>query len=92
MLNPPLHLLLLVLLLIPLASCTDANYYWREYTGKIPPDAVVGGADINGENVYIGQAYVKNSGLIPAQINAGVKEVYAPIKGAQKVDRHIKVS
>ncbi|KAJ3636612.1 hypothetical protein MTP99_000141 [Tenebrio molitor] len=87
--NPPLHLLLL--LLIPLASCTDANYYWREYTGKIPADAVVGGADINGENVYIGQAYVKNSGLIPAQINAGVKEVYAPIKGAQKVDRHIKI-
>jgi hypothetical protein len=88
--NPPLHLLLL--LLIPLASCTDANYYWREYTENIPPDALVGGADINGENVYMGQAYVKNSGLIPVQIKAGVKEVYAPMKGAQKVDRYIKVS
>jgi hypothetical protein len=87
--NSPLHLLLF--LLIPLASCTDANYYWREYAGNIPPDALVGGADINGENVYMGQAYVKNSGLIPVQIKAGVKEVYAPMKGAQKVDRYIKI-
>jgi hypothetical protein len=90
--NPSLHLFLL--LLVPLTSCQDstADYYWREYTGVIPRDAIAGGANINGEQIYIGQAYVKNSGFIPAQINAGVKEVYVPISGVQKIDERIKVS
>jgi hypothetical protein len=90
--NPSLHLFLL--LLVPLTSCQDntADYYWREYTGIIPRDAIAGGANINGEQIYIGQAYVKNSGFIPAQINGGVKEVYVPISGVQKIDERIKVS
>jgi hypothetical protein len=90
--NPSLHLFLL--LLVPLSFCQDStvDYYWREYTGIIPRDAVAGGANINREQVYIGQAYVKNHGLITAQINAGVKEVWVPIDGVQKIDQHIKVS
>jgi hypothetical protein len=77
---------LFLLLLVPLTFCQDntADYYWREYTGVIPRDAVAGGANINGEQVYIAQAYVKNHGLIPGQINAGVKEVWVPIDGVQK--------
>ncbi|KAJ3636598.1 hypothetical protein MTP99_000129 [Tenebrio molitor] len=88
---PSLHLFLL--LLVPLTFCQDntADYYWREYTGVIPRDAVKGGANINGEQVYIAQAYVKNHGLIPGQINAGVKEVWVPIDGVQKIDQHIKI-
>jgi hypothetical protein len=90
--NPSLHLFLL--LLVPLSFCQDStvDYYWREYTGIIPRDAVAGGPNINSKQVYIGQAYVKNSGFIPAQINAGVKEVYVPISGVQKIDERIKVS
>jgi hypothetical protein len=91
--NPSLHLFLL--LLVPLTSCLDINshyYYWREYTGIIPRDAVAGGANINNKQVYIGQAYVRNHGLIPGQINDGVKEIWVPINGVQKIDRYIKVS
>jgi hypothetical protein len=90
--NPSLHLFLLFL--VPLTSCQDnaAHYYWREYTGIIPRDAVAGGANINSKQVYIGQAYVRNHGLIPGQINAGVKEMWVPISGVQKIDRYIKVS
>jgi hypothetical protein len=89
-----LSLNLFLLLLVPLISCQDTapDYYWRDYNGIIPRDAVKGGANINGEHVYIGQVYVKNAGLIPAQINAGVQEVSVPTNGVQKLAERIKVS
>jgi hypothetical protein len=73
-------------------SCIQQNYYWREYTGSIPKDAIPAGKDINGQNIYVGQAYVKNEGLIVAPIYQGEKEVTAAIKGVKKIERYIKVS
>jgi hypothetical protein len=31
--------------------------------------------DANGKNIYIGQAYVKNEGIVAAQITPGVRQV-----------------
>ncbi|XP_044262490.1 uncharacterized protein LOC123009958 [Tribolium madens] len=69
--------------------CLQKDYYWRQYTGEVPKDAVVGGQDINHKDIYIGQAYVKNEGLIVAQIFPDRKEVYAPIKGIKKIEGNI---
>ena len=68
------------------------NYYWREYGGKIPADAIPGGRDINGDNVYIGQAYMQNRGLFIGQIKPGSTEVFITNHGVTKVDKYIKVS
>ena len=68
------------------------DYYWREYTGTIPDDALVGGQDINKKDVYIGQAYVHGDGLIVSEIFPGVREVHAPINGVKTVKSYIKVS
>ncbi|XP_044263432.1 uncharacterized protein LOC123010533 [Tribolium madens] len=69
--------------------CLQEDYYWRQYTGEVPKDAVVGGQDINHKDVYIGQAYVKNEGLFVVQIFADRKEIYAPIKGMKKIEGNI---
>ncbi|XP_068917934.1 uncharacterized protein [Tenebrio molitor] len=72
-------------------SLRDLDYYWREYTGEVPEDAILGGRDINGNNIYIGQAYVKNEGLVVVQITPGVRQVLAPMKGIKKIDKYIKI-
>jgi hypothetical protein len=71
---------------------TDLGYGWREYTGEVPEDAIVGGKDSNGTGIYIGQAYVRNMGLVVVQITPGVREVFAPIHGVEKIDKYIKVT
>ncbi|KAJ3645424.1 hypothetical protein Zmor_023083 [Zophobas morio] len=67
------------------------NYYWREYNGQIPADAIIGGQDINGDNVYIGQAYVSKWGLFTGQIKPGLTEVFITNHGITKVDKYIKI-
>jgi hypothetical protein len=71
---------------------TDLDYYWREYTGEIPKDAIVGGRDANGRSIYIGQAYVKNEGIVAVQITPGVRRVFAPMKGVKQINRYVKVA
>ena len=66
-------------------------YYWREYTGVVPPDAVPGGRDANGQITYIGQAYSEGYGLMIAQIYPGVKEVDVPSYGAKRILTDVKV-
>ncbi|RZC34221.1 CKS, FR47, and/or Acetyltransf 1 domain containing protein [Asbolus verrucosus] len=70
----------------------NQGYYWRDYTGSIPADAVVGGKDINSRDIYIGQAYDRSMGLIAVQINPGEKEVAIPLNGVvRKVHNHVKI-
>jgi hypothetical protein len=71
---------------------TDLGYYWREYTGEVPEDAIVGGKDSNGKNIYIGQAYIRNEGLLVVQITPGVRQVFAPSHGVKKTDKYVKVT
>ncbi|KAJ3636629.1 hypothetical protein MTP99_000153 [Tenebrio molitor] len=70
---------------------TDLGYYWREYTGEVPEDAIVGGKDSNGKNIYIGQAYIRNEGLLVVQITPGVRQVFAPSHGVKKTDKYVKI-
>lgn len=70
----------------------ENHYYWREYTGKIPTDAVPGGSDINSETTYIGLGFVKNRGIIPGVIYPNQKFISVPSYGVQKVDCYIQVS
>ncbi|XP_018562464.1 uncharacterized protein LOC108904403 [Anoplophora glabripennis] len=47
------------------------GYYWRDYTGMIPEDAVEGGHDKNNIPTYIGQVYVHNFGISTVTIYPG---------------------
>lgn len=73
------------------SSIKILDYFWRQYTGVIPVDAVRGGSDINGQDTYIGQAYVQNRGIIVVQIHSGINEVLVPISGVVKTNKYIKV-
>jgi hypothetical protein len=67
------------------------DYYWRDYTGEIPDDAVPGGYDRNLEPTYIGQLFVINHGLLPARIYKGQKSVTASRYGIHTSCECIKV-
>ena len=73
-------------------TCGYRYFYWREYTGTIPSDAIVAGRDISGKDLYIGQAYVKNGGWQVVPIYQGIKEAIAVLNGPKKTDKYIKVS
>lgn len=66
------------------------DYYWRQYLGEIPPDAIVGGHDVNGKETYIGQAYIYHAklssrvALIPVEIIPGIPSVNIPIFGVKE--------
>ncbi|KAJ3645977.1 hypothetical protein Zmor_023592 [Zophobas morio] len=47
-------------------NCVD--YYWRDYYGVIPNDAVPAGKDHNGDTLYIGLIYVRGFELLPGTI------------------------
>ncbi|RZC33547.1 DUF3421 domain containing protein, partial [Asbolus verrucosus] len=61
-------------------------YYWRDYNGKIPEDALPGGKDANGKNVYIGQIYVHDFGLFIGTIFQGKPEIEFSCYGIRKTD------
>lgn len=73
------------------------GYYWREYTGELPSDAVPGGSDKYGKTTYIGQAlhiFPPNGKLIPGKIDADEKQMYYAWgdPGQHVVTKNIKVS
>ncbi|KAF2896632.1 hypothetical protein ILUMI_09543, partial [Ignelater luminosus] len=51
------------------------EYYWRDYVGIIPEDAVEGGTDESGAPTYVGQTYIREYGLLPAIIFRGCRTV-----------------
>lgn len=68
------------------------DYYWRDYTGEIPSDAVKGGRDVNNVTTYIGHVFVKNLGIIPVSIYPGQQSVIANINGLHHLSNYISVS
>jgi len=60
------------------AEATECNqapgYYWRDYTGEIPDDALSGGTNSKGHTTYIGQTLHLNL-IIPAKIDPDDKQV-----------------
>lgn len=76
-----------------------SDYYWRQYLGEIPPDAIPGGRDESGRTTYIGQAYIvheslrSRSAIVPVEIYAGRKSVDIPLFGVrQNTTTDIKVT
>lgn len=68
------------------------GYYWKEYLGNIPTDAIIGGTDVSGRNIYIAQAYVSCRGSIPAMIYQGDKEIHVATHGGTvTTGKNIKV-
>ncbi|RZC34219.1 hypothetical protein BDFB_003908, partial [Asbolus verrucosus] len=81
-----------LMLTVMQASAFQKEYYWRDYTGSIPRDAIIGGQTAKGDNVYIGQVYDTNAGLIVVQINPGVQHVFLPLYDIVKnSSEHIKI-
>lgn len=68
----------------------SVNYYWKNFNGDIPSDAVSGG-----EQIYIGLGLGNNNldyGLIPTTIRKGDIEVRIPLDNEAKVSHVPKVS
>lgn len=47
-----------------------SDYYWRDYTGNIPNDALPGGRDAEGRLTYIAQVLYEKL-LVPGEIRDG---------------------
>ncbi|XP_074025680.1 uncharacterized protein [Leptinotarsa decemlineata] len=80
--------ILILLQLLGIQSYSVSDYYWRDYDGKIPPDAIP--AD-NNNNTYIGQVYVHLYGLRVGTIIPGYREVEYSCYGVGKTDTMIKI-
>lgn len=79
-------LLFLQVLLDVSGSDVQHNYYWRDYSGYIPEDAVNGTADL-----YVAQAYYE--GILVGTLYPDRKVVVTERNGQRKVITHpIKVS
>ncbi|KAK5641160.1 hypothetical protein RI129_009707 [Pyrocoelia pectoralis] len=68
----------------------DEDFYWRDYRGSIPKDALVGGSKLN-RPTYIGQVVHSNS-LIPGPIVQEDKGMYFYFEGdAYFVTENVKI-
>ncbi|KAB0794123.1 hypothetical protein PPYR_13743 [Photinus pyralis] len=70
-------------------GATVQYYYWRDYTGIVPNDAIAGGVDSHGRTTYVAQISVPaiqdptrlRVEAIPAVLQAEKMSVYAPYNG-----------
>ncbi|XP_074035041.1 uncharacterized protein [Leptinotarsa decemlineata] len=79
---------LLVLHWICVETCGD--YYWRDYDGRIPVDAIPAGNNTDGLS-YIGQAYVHHYGLLLGTIIPPAMEMKIPCYGVVVTNIIIKI-
>lgn len=63
-------------------SCFVVGYYWRDFTGEIPSDALPGGTDISGKPIFIGQIF-NLIFLIPAKIYVNDSKAYYEYGGLE---------
>ncbi|KAB0794040.1 hypothetical protein PPYR_13660 [Photinus pyralis] len=82
--------LILILQVYDSTSFIYEEYYWQDYEGKIPDEALVGGKDATGMPIYIGQAYYFSK-LLPAKIYKGDNNAYVAWGSEIKVSEHIKI-
>ncbi|KAJ3617375.1 hypothetical protein MTP99_007106 [Tenebrio molitor] len=77
--------------LAEITSCFP-DYYWRDFKGKIPEDAVEGGLSPSGRPFYVAQAYFPKTGLLPANVFPGKSEALSSGLGKEmKTNAHVKV-
>jgi len=59
------------------------GYYWRDYAGKVPKDALPGGVDYNGDPIYMGQIF-HNGKITPVKIYSNDNKAYHSGTGTGK--------
>ncbi|KAJ3645969.1 hypothetical protein Zmor_023585 [Zophobas morio] len=70
----------------------EIDYYWRDFRGKIPPDAIEGGMTASGTPFYVAQVYIKKYGLLPATVFRNKPEAVANAHGKKlETTENIKV-
>ncbi|XP_063915498.1 uncharacterized protein LOC135131617 [Zophobas morio] len=67
------------------------DYYWRDYEGEIPDDALPAGSDRNHKATYVGQVYIAEHGLLPTRIYEGKQSVTASKNGIHTSDVFVKI-
>lgn len=67
------------------------DYYWRDFTGEIPDDAVHGGYDRNNKTIYVVQVYIPSQGILPTGLYTGEKSVTTARQGVFTTEKFIKV-
>ena len=73
-------------------TSTISDHYWRDYTGRIPDDAILAGNDKEGLPIYVGQALFKQIGLLPATISPKSKSIQVTAWGEVFTsDKNIKI-
>ncbi|KAF2894445.1 hypothetical protein ILUMI_11734 [Ignelater luminosus] len=65
----------ILLILKKTDSLNIEGYYWREYAGKVPSDALAGGIDYNGNPIFMGQIF-QNGKITPAKIYPDDNKAY----------------
>ncbi|KAF5297401.1 hypothetical protein FQR65_LT01332 [Abscondita terminalis] len=66
------------------------GYYWRDFDGTVPEDALPGGLDNTNKRIYIGQVFATY--LIPAKIYTNDKNAYYEYGGKEfNVTENVKI-
>ncbi|KAF2881807.1 hypothetical protein ILUMI_24363 [Ignelater luminosus] len=69
---------------ITVYNCHNIDgYYWRDYTGDIPKDAVLGGTDNRGMTTYIGQTLHPGTCILPGKISELDKKMFYEYGGLE---------
>ncbi|XP_022916061.2 uncharacterized protein [Onthophagus taurus] len=77
--------LILIVFICGAKSNSDYDYYWRDYNGAIPPDAVTAAY-----GVYIGQVY-RNCTLIPGALYSENQNFVGEFYGKFETKTNIKI-
>ncbi|KAK4877865.1 hypothetical protein RN001_010371 [Aquatica leii] len=68
------------------------GYYWRDFYGTVPLDAVPGGLDEEGDVTFIGQVYIKEYELLPGTIYHGCSKISTSAYDKDIIaDKNIKI-
>ncbi|KAF5299434.1 hypothetical protein FQA39_LY11580 [Lamprigera yunnana] len=66
------------------------GYYWKDFKGEVPDDAIKGGKSANGEPIYIGQVLHYDK-LLPAKILTNDNKAYFAWNAEQSTTENIKI-
>ncbi|KAF2888226.1 hypothetical protein ILUMI_17946 [Ignelater luminosus] len=78
-----LPIIICLLKLCVLATCLSTDgYYWRDYYGTIPDDAFIGGHDIYGRPIHVGQI-LHGKNLLTAKIYQNDKRAFYSYYGSE---------
>jgi hypothetical protein len=86
-----LYLFIVIFSLVPPLYSNKFDYYWRDYNGEIPDDAIPAGSDRNDKPTYIGQVYVPNRQIQTVRIYQGKESVTASADGIFTLTSFIKI-